>query len=127
MACACIDIGSNTTRLLVADSRDGVLRELLAQRAFTRIGKSMKKGKSIPAEKVAETADVVASQARMAREMGAARIEAVATTLVIRASCGAGLAAGSARGADSAGSAGATGASEVNGDVMNSNAGPRSV
>jgi exopolyphosphatase/guanosine-5'-triphosphate,3'-diphosphate pyrophosphatase len=85
VACACIDIGSNTTRLLVADSRDGVLQELLAQRAFTRIGKSMKKGKSIPAEKVAETADVVASQARMAREMGAARIEAVATAAIRKA------------------------------------------
>jgi exopolyphosphatase / guanosine-5'-triphosphate,3'-diphosphate pyrophosphatase len=85
VACACIDIGSNTTRLLVADSRDGVLQELLAQRAFTRIGKSMKKGRSIPAEKVAETADVVASQARMAREMGAARIEAVATAAIRKA------------------------------------------
>jgi exopolyphosphatase / guanosine-5'-triphosphate,3'-diphosphate pyrophosphatase len=85
VACACIDIGSNTTRLLVADSRDGVLQELLAQRAFTRIGKSMKKGRSIPAEKVAETADVVASQARMAREMGAAPIEAVATAAIRKA------------------------------------------
>jgi exopolyphosphatase / guanosine-5'-triphosphate,3'-diphosphate pyrophosphatase len=85
VACACIDIGSNTTRLLVADSRDGVLQELLAQRAFTRIGKSMGKDKAIPPTKVAETADVVASQARMAREMGAARIEAVATAAIRRA------------------------------------------
>jgi exopolyphosphatase / guanosine-5'-triphosphate,3'-diphosphate pyrophosphatase len=67
VACACIDIGSNTTRLLVADARDGVLRELLAQRAFTRIGKSLGKDKSIPAGKLAETAEVVAAQARMAR------------------------------------------------------------
>ena len=85
MSCACIDIGSNTTRLLVADSRGGVLRELLAQRAFTRIGKSIGKDRSIPAEKVAETADVVASQARMAREMGAGRIEAVATAAIRKA------------------------------------------
>jgi exopolyphosphatase / guanosine-5'-triphosphate,3'-diphosphate pyrophosphatase len=85
VACACIDIGSNTTRLLVADSRDGVLRELLAQRAFTRIGKSMGKDKAIPPKKVAETADVVASQARMAREMGAGRIEAVATAAIRKA------------------------------------------
>jgi exopolyphosphatase/guanosine-5'-triphosphate,3'-diphosphate pyrophosphatase len=85
VACACIDIGSNTTRLLVADSRDGVLQELLAQRAFTRIGKSMGKDKAIPPKKVAETADVVASQARLAREMGAARIEAVATAAIRKA------------------------------------------
>ena len=30
MRCACIDIGSNTTRLLVAESRDGRLQEVLA-------------------------------------------------------------------------------------------------
>ena len=85
MACACIDIGSNTTRLLVADARDGALRELLAQRAFTRIGKSMGKDKEIPADKLAETAAVVASQARMAREAGAGRIEAVATAAIRKA------------------------------------------
>ena len=38
---ACIDIGSNTTRLLVADAGSGRLRELVNQRAFTRIGKSL--------------------------------------------------------------------------------------
>ena len=86
MSCACIDIGSNTTRLLVADTNGGVLRELMAQRAFTRIGKSMGSDKSIPAEKVAETADVVAAQARMARDMGAGRIEAVATAAIRKAS-----------------------------------------
>jgi len=37
MRCACIDIGSNTTRLLVAESREGRLQEVLAQRAFTRL------------------------------------------------------------------------------------------
>jgi exopolyphosphatase/guanosine-5'-triphosphate,3'-diphosphate pyrophosphatase len=84
VASACIDIGSNTTRLLVAEARDGLLRELLAQRAFTRIGKSVRKGQ-IPAEKVAETADVVASQVRMARELGAERIDAVATAAIRKA------------------------------------------
>ena len=85
MPCACIDIGSNTTRLLVADARDGALRELLAQRAFTRIGKSIGSDKSIPADKIEETAGVVASQARMAREAGAERIHAVATAAIRKA------------------------------------------
>ena len=75
MLCACIDIGSNTTRLLVADVVDGELREVLQQRAFTRIGS---KGE-IPPAKVAEVARVVASQVRMAREAGAGPIRAVAT------------------------------------------------
>jgi exopolyphosphatase/guanosine-5'-triphosphate,3'-diphosphate pyrophosphatase len=38
VVCACIDIGSNTTRLLVAEPDGGRVRELLRQRAFTRIG-----------------------------------------------------------------------------------------
>ena len=85
MACACIDIGSNTTRLLVAERQNGVLRELMTQRAFTRIGKSVDKGGAIPSQKVAETADVVATQARMALEAGAGRIDAVATAAIRKA------------------------------------------
>ena len=79
MICACIDIGSNTTRLLVADAEDGELRELVTQRAFTRIGKSLMSGGAIPAEKIAETAEVVRTQTAVAREVGASEIVAVAT------------------------------------------------
>jgi exopolyphosphatase / guanosine-5'-triphosphate,3'-diphosphate pyrophosphatase len=82
----CIDIGSNTTRLLVAEVRDGRLRELVVQRAFTRIGKTLAKGGAIPPEKIAETAEVVASQARIAREVGAERIVTVATAAIRGAS-----------------------------------------
>jgi exopolyphosphatase/guanosine-5'-triphosphate,3'-diphosphate pyrophosphatase len=79
---ACIDIGSNTTRLLVADLGAGHLRELVSQRAFTRIGKSIDSGGSIPESKIAETAEVVASQARIAREVGAEHVVAVATAAI---------------------------------------------
>ena len=82
MICACIDIGSNTTRLLVADAGDGQLRELVTQRAFTRIGKSLGHGGAIPAEKIAETAEVVATQTKVAREVGADQIVAVATAAI---------------------------------------------
>jgi exopolyphosphatase/guanosine-5'-triphosphate,3'-diphosphate pyrophosphatase len=78
----CIDIGSNTTRLLVADARKGRLRELVTQRAFTRIGKSLPEGGEIPPEKIAETAEVVATQTRVAREVGAEQIVAVATAAI---------------------------------------------
>jgi exopolyphosphatase / guanosine-5'-triphosphate,3'-diphosphate pyrophosphatase len=78
----CIDIGSNTTRLLVADAADDRLREVVSQRAFTRLGKSLVKGGSIPAEKIAETAEVVTSQTRIAGEVGAERIVAVATAAI---------------------------------------------
>jgi exopolyphosphatase / guanosine-5'-triphosphate,3'-diphosphate pyrophosphatase len=82
LICACIDIGSNTTRLLVADVADGSLRELVTQRAFTRIGRSIDSGGSIPAEKVAETAEVVRAQLAIARELGADHIVAVATAAI---------------------------------------------
>ncbi len=82
MICACIDIGSNTTRLLVADAGNGQLRELVTQRAFTRIGKSLADGGSIPAEKIAETAEVVRSQAAVASEVGAEHVAAVATAAI---------------------------------------------
>jgi exopolyphosphatase/guanosine-5'-triphosphate,3'-diphosphate pyrophosphatase len=79
---ACIDIGSNTTRLLVADAGNGHLRELVSQRAFTRIGKSLNSGGTIPDKKIAETAEVVATQARIAREVGAEHVVAVATAAI---------------------------------------------
>jgi exopolyphosphatase/guanosine-5'-triphosphate,3'-diphosphate pyrophosphatase len=80
--CACVDIGSNTTRLLVADAADGHLRELVTQRAFTRIGRSLVKGGAIPGTKIAETAEVAATQARVAREVGAERVVVVATAAI---------------------------------------------
>jgi exopolyphosphatase / guanosine-5'-triphosphate,3'-diphosphate pyrophosphatase len=80
--CACIDIGSNTTRLLVADAGDEQLRELVVQRAFTRIGRSLSDGSGIPAEKIAETAEVVRTQSAVAREVGAEEIVAVATAAI---------------------------------------------
>jgi exopolyphosphatase/guanosine-5'-triphosphate,3'-diphosphate pyrophosphatase len=82
----CIDIGSNTTRLLVADARGATLRELVTQRAFTRIGKSLLSQGEIPAAKIAETAEVVATQARVAREVGATDVVAVATAAIRDAS-----------------------------------------
>jgi len=82
MALACIDVGSNTTRLLVADAPEGRLRELLTQRVFTRIGKSMGKGNRIPPEKVAECAEVIARQASLATDAGAETISLVGTAAV---------------------------------------------
>ncbi|MBA2505257.1 MAG: hypothetical protein H0V29_04845 [Thermoleophilaceae bacterium] len=82
MPYACIDIGSNTTRLLVADVEDGQLRELMAQRAFTKIGRSLGKKGKIPRKKMDETAEVVSRQARLARELGANEIVIVATAAI---------------------------------------------
>jgi exopolyphosphatase / guanosine-5'-triphosphate,3'-diphosphate pyrophosphatase len=82
MPYASIDVGSNTTRLLVAEVRDGRLRELMSQRAYTRLGKAITKGTDIPDGKVAETAAIVERQARQARELGAREIVVVGTAAV---------------------------------------------
>ena len=82
MICACIDIGSNTTTLLVAEPDGGRLRELARQRAFTRIGKGRHTDDSISRRKIAEVAGVVATQVRVARELGSETIRAVATAAI---------------------------------------------
>ena len=78
----CIDIGSNTTRLLVADTSVRPLNALVAQRSFTRIGRSLAGDGRIPKAKIAETAAVAGAQARLARETGAGTVVAVATAAV---------------------------------------------
>ncbi|HEX6459310.1 MAG TPA: hypothetical protein VF032_10385 [Thermoleophilaceae bacterium] len=82
MAYACIDVGSNTTRLLVAELRDGRLRELAAQRAFTRLGKCVLEEGELSAPKLAECAAVVAAQAQLARDLGVLAIDVVGTAVV---------------------------------------------
>lgn len=86
--CAAIDIGSNTTRLLVAEPVDGQLKKTMEQRAYTRIGKAIDEKGRIGEAKVEEVADVVGTQVRLARELGAAEIRAVATAAVREASNG---------------------------------------
>jgi exopolyphosphatase/guanosine-5'-triphosphate,3'-diphosphate pyrophosphatase len=80
--CACIDVGSNTTRLLVAETVPGGLRDVLNQRAFTLIGRSLGSTRLIPKDKIDETAAVVAEQSTRARELGAERIRVVATAAI---------------------------------------------
>jgi exopolyphosphatase/guanosine-5'-triphosphate,3'-diphosphate pyrophosphatase len=81
MLCACIDIGSNTTRVLVADVEDGGLREVLQRRAFTRLGKGLKGGE-IPREKIDEVARVVAEQRNLIEQLGADAMRVVATAAI---------------------------------------------
>jgi exopolyphosphatase/guanosine-5'-triphosphate,3'-diphosphate pyrophosphatase len=79
MLCAAIDIGSNTTRILVAEPVEGQLKKVMEQRAYTRIGQSRLEDGTIPDEKIAEVAEVVETQVKLAREVGAEGFRAVAT------------------------------------------------
>ena len=82
MLCGAIDIGSNTTRLLVAEPQEGQLRKVMEQRAYTRIGKDASKNGKITAEKVAEVAEVVTTQVLLAEELVAEVIKTVATAAI---------------------------------------------
>jgi exopolyphosphatase/guanosine-5'-triphosphate,3'-diphosphate pyrophosphatase len=84
----CIDIGTNTTRLLVADCRPGDLAEVHQERVFTRIGVDLRREGEISEEKIAEVADVVRAQLQLARDFGCEEIHGVATAAIRRASNG---------------------------------------
>ncbi len=97
---ACIDIGSNTTRLLVADCDGEQLLEVHQEKAFTHVRRGLTTSDEIEPEKIAELVAVVDAQLETARELGAADIQGVATAAVrqaanrealvsaLRASCG---------------------------------------
>jgi exopolyphosphatase / guanosine-5'-triphosphate,3'-diphosphate pyrophosphatase len=77
---ACIDIGSNTTRLLVAERAGAGLREVLSRRLFVPLVDGA--GGAITPETVTVLASVVAAHAAVARECGAERVQAVATAAI---------------------------------------------
>ncbi len=82
---ACIDIGSNTTRLLVADCSGGALVECGQDRVFNQIGRSLDANGEIPERQLQEIAAVVARQIRVAQQLGAEHIHCVATAGIRRA------------------------------------------
>jgi exopolyphosphatase/guanosine-5'-triphosphate,3'-diphosphate pyrophosphatase len=79
--CAVIDIGSNTTRLLVAEAdpgRPGALVEVAAYRTFVRLTTAERRD-GIPPEKAQAIADAVAEQAEAARAADSVALRVVAT------------------------------------------------
>ena len=82
MLCAAIDIGSNTTRLLVAEPVGGQLKKVMEQRAYTRINKAMDAEGAIEQPKIHEVGEVVATQVRLAEQLGAEVIKPVATAAI---------------------------------------------
>jgi exopolyphosphatase/guanosine-5'-triphosphate,3'-diphosphate pyrophosphatase len=82
---ACIDIGSNTTRLLVAECVGSRLLEIHQERSFTQIGRALDADGAIASSKIAEVCEVVAAQLRSAQELGALDTYCVATASIRRA------------------------------------------
>jgi exopolyphosphatase/guanosine-5'-triphosphate,3'-diphosphate pyrophosphatase len=83
--CGCIDIGTNTTRVLVAEASDGLLTEVLQQKVFTRLGRGLKAGGTISPAKIEQTARVVAEQRALAERLGVHHLRTVATAVIRKA------------------------------------------
>lgn len=83
--CACIDIGSTTTRLLVARVAGGEYREVHSERAFLQLGRDIVAGAPLPPDRIAALAATVEAQVGSARAIGAAHLRVVATAPLRRA------------------------------------------
>jgi exopolyphosphatase/guanosine-5'-triphosphate,3'-diphosphate pyrophosphatase len=85
---ACIDIGSNTTRLLVAECGPHHLQAVHQDRAFTRIGREIASDGKIDEAKIAEVVAVIGAQLERARDLGSHEVLGVATAAIRRAANG---------------------------------------
>src|SRR5918999_6330831 len=80
---AAIDIGSNSIRQIIADvSAEGVIRVVDELKAAPRLGAGLHKTGSLTEAAVDRAVESLARMATLARQLGAERIEAVATSAV---------------------------------------------
>ncbi len=74
-----IDVGSNTVRLLVATSRDGVVKPVHEERTALGLARDIEQSGRISTAKIARAADLTRRYARDAAEAGAGHIEVLVT------------------------------------------------
>ena len=80
---AAIDIGSNSIRQIIADvSAGGVIRVVDEMKAAPRLGAGVQRSGELAAEGMDRAVESLTRMATLARQMGAGRIEAVATSAV---------------------------------------------
>jgi exopolyphosphatase / guanosine-5'-triphosphate,3'-diphosphate pyrophosphatase len=77
-----VDLGTNSTRLLVADVEDGVVRELARGLRITRLGEDVDTRRKLLPVAVARVRNVLADYRRELESLGADRTLAVATSAV---------------------------------------------
>jgi exopolyphosphatase/guanosine-5'-triphosphate,3'-diphosphate pyrophosphatase len=79
---AAVDLGSNSTRLLVADVVDGRLDDVVRRLKITRLGEGVDERKRLLPAPIARVRNVLTDFRREAEELGAERTLAVATSAV---------------------------------------------
>jgi exopolyphosphatase/guanosine-5'-triphosphate,3'-diphosphate pyrophosphatase len=77
-----VDLGTNSTRLLVADVDGGALADVLRRTAITRLGEGVDARRRLLPVPVARVRNVLADFRREAEALGAERVVAVATSAV---------------------------------------------
>ena len=79
---AAVDLGTNSTRLLVADVEDGRLREVVRRLAITRLGEGVDERRRLLPLPIARVRNVLVDYRRELEALGATRTLAVATSAV---------------------------------------------
>jgi exopolyphosphatase/guanosine-5'-triphosphate,3'-diphosphate pyrophosphatase len=79
---AAVDLGTNTTRLLVADVVDGHIEELHRETRITRLGEGVDTRKRLLPLPIARVRNVLTDYRRTLEHLGAERVLAVATSAV---------------------------------------------
>jgi exopolyphosphatase/guanosine-5'-triphosphate,3'-diphosphate pyrophosphatase len=79
---AVVDMGTNSTRLLVADVVDGRVHELERRSTVTRLGRGVDTSAQLSAEAIEDVCDAVGSYIEIYQALGAERVRAIATSAV---------------------------------------------
>jgi exopolyphosphatase / guanosine-5'-triphosphate,3'-diphosphate pyrophosphatase len=85
---AVVDIGTNSTRLLVADVADGRVSEVERQSRVTRLGRGVDLSGQLSVEAIEAVCEAIADYSVIYREAGAETVDAIATSAVRDASDG---------------------------------------
>jgi exopolyphosphatase/guanosine-5'-triphosphate,3'-diphosphate pyrophosphatase len=85
---AVIDLGTNSTRLLVADIAGGQVTEVQRRSTVTQLGRGVDTSGQLAAEAIGDVCDVVAEYVALYGEAGTERVAAIATSAVRDASNG---------------------------------------
>jgi exopolyphosphatase/guanosine-5'-triphosphate,3'-diphosphate pyrophosphatase len=85
---AVVDIGSNSTRLLIADVAGGRVSEVERQSRVTRLGRGVDLSGQLSGEAIEAACEAIADYVGICREAGVETVEAIATSAVRDASNG---------------------------------------
>jgi exopolyphosphatase / guanosine-5'-triphosphate,3'-diphosphate pyrophosphatase len=79
---AAVDLGTNTTRLLVADVEDGQVEEVVLRQQITRLGEGVDARRTLLPLPIARVRNVLADYRREADSLGADQVLAIATSAI---------------------------------------------